>query len=145
MTEVRDKCSKAKYSISLWDQVNDKRSKKTKSSKQNISDLYSRNMTLLTLGLQVWGYVGETRSLNYITAICCTRKTKQTVHFIQEGGHVVYVRTTGCVNLNMGLPRRLQQRTHAFITPHNSPQQSLQEPKAADSISGHTQPRGQRL
>lgn len=45
--------------------------------------------------------------------IQCPRKTKQTVHFIQGGRHVVvYIRTARCVNLNMGLPCR-----HALVPP----------------------------
>ena len=49
----------------------------------------------------------------------------------------VYIRASRCVNLNMGLPRRLQQ--------HDPPQQSLQDHKAAHSRSGHLRRRGQRL
>lgn len=55
-----------------------------------------------------------------VVVIPCSRKTKQTVYFIQGRRHVVvYIRTTGCVNLNTGLPRRLQQSTNVLTTPHH--------------------------
>lgn len=56
-----------------------------------------------------------------VVVIPCSRKTKETVYFIQGRRHVVvYIRTTGCVNLNTGLPRRLQQSTNVLTTPKQS-------------------------
>lgn len=59
------------------------------------------------------------RDRNSFVAILCPSTKKQTVHFIQGGRHVVvYIRSSRCVNLNMGLPHRLQQRN---TCPQTSP------------------------